>query len=162
MKNKELYDKTVDILVQAYFNDALESWDCTACAVGNIVAANMGYRRKDGFVRKWIDKNGQEVDVAWSEVHTISFGETAMFEGCYKGLAKQQIDSTGYSFKETALIESAFEKGYGSREDNGHNINPKKMFNGLMAVIDVLDQIHKNTDGEATNKTKQRFQKQLA
>src|SRR5688572_25079170 len=44
MKNKPLYHKTVDILVQAYFDDTLVSGHQCGCAVGNLVAANMGIR----------------------------------------------------------------------------------------------------------------------
>jgi len=38
------FENTVDILVKAYINDTLEHNNCYACAVGNIVAHNMGER----------------------------------------------------------------------------------------------------------------------
>lgn len=42
MKRPELYQKTVDILVKAYFDDTLQHGNCYACAVGNIIAGNCG------------------------------------------------------------------------------------------------------------------------
>ena len=151
MKNETLYNKTVDILLQAYFNDTLRYWDCYACAVGNLVSANMGYKIVN---RQWSDNDGNRVGFKWAGVHTISCGEPVICAENYTGLAKEQIDSTGYTFSQTSKIEQAFESGNKRDGDD-------KMFNGLMAVIDVLDQIHENTDPLATEQTKRKFNKTL-
>lgn len=37
MKNKEQFDKSIQLLVKAYFDGSLNAWDCTSCAVGNLV-----------------------------------------------------------------------------------------------------------------------------
>lgn len=136
MLKPELYQKTVDILVKAYFEDTLEHGNCSACAVGNIV----NYEKS-------------KMSWSWANVFCTSSRIQIVEPNNYEGAAKDEIDSTGYTWRELAKIEYAFEtapKG---------NSGDEWMFNGLMAVIDVLDQIHENTDNQVTATTKQRFQK---
>lgn len=136
MINPELYQRTVDILVKAYFEDTLAHGSCTACAVGNIV--NYGKSKKT-----W----------RWSEVFFTGFMEQNVCSSNYKGQAKIEIDSTGYKWKQLAKIEYAFETAPKGNSDD------EWMFNGLMAVIDVLDEIHQNTDKEVTEVSKKKFEK---
>src|SRR5687768_1919011 len=66
MKNPELYNRTVDILVDAYFKDALVSDDCTACACGNIISANLNYKRVSFQDRDyWMDEAGNYLYPSW-------------------------------------------------------------------------------------------------
>lgn len=122
----ELYRKTVNILFDAYFNDTLEHGNPCGCAIGNIVASNLGFQFKMSGDGRMIWKNGHP---NWY----------------YKiGDADRQISSTGYSPKEVSLIEKRFE---------GVSRAPRKderMFNGLVAVLDVLKQIHEVTEDEET------------
>jgi hypothetical protein len=162
MIKEDLYQKTVDILVNAYLNDTLIRGDCSTCAVGNIVAANMGYKiineDNDLIGRKgisWKDKNGNFIPYAgtygWGRVHCFNRNYGQKFDlSEYKGEAKKQIDSTGYSSSQTAAIERAFEQNFKGED---------KMFNALCAVIDTLDVIHKNTDKEFTREVKNKFVK---
>lgn len=153
MKNPELYHKTVDVLVRAYFNDTLEHLNCRACAVGNLVAAGMGMKLvfigitgdivPAGFVPGDVTKDSG----MWLD---------AIGRGCVSWLKMtddiaMQVKSTGYTAEELAWIEHAFEHA-----DLGRKTD-EWMFNGLMAVIDVLDQIHENTDETTTTTTKARF-----
>jgi hypothetical protein len=142
MKNPELYKKTVDILYDAYFNDTLEHWNCTACAVGNIVAANMGIKIipvRRGFV-KFGNPPGSDAFSPYENsgcwFPSISYGSVNTLTKA----AKKQVAATGYSARELAKIEKAFENcGYSvSSEDY--------MFNGLVAVLEVLKEIHEVTD----------------
>ncbi len=161
MKNETLYNKTVDILVQAYLNDTLIHGNCFACAVGNMVASNMGFQ----FV---VDNstNHNPHRLGWGEGYFYSSNniKPTWFDMCgpYGGLeyespkALEQIKSTGYSFEELIRIERAFEVS-----DRG-NSKDEYMFNGLMAVIEVLDQIHENTDTVITETTKRKFNKVVA
>lgn len=153
MKNQELYNRTVDILVNAYFNDTLVHGDCYACAVGNLVAANMGINLFESSRKKIYWANAQ---ASWTFVHCCnSIGISNFNIQHYNGEAKEQIDSTGYTPYETAKIEYAFETApKGKSEDEW-------MFNGLMAVIDVLDEIHENKDQTLTQQSKSKFIKQL-
>ncbi len=140
MKNKELFDKTLDILVKAYQNDTLEHGNCATCAVGNMIAANMkiSYRKETSgrycphISLTWINSTPQ-----WSQVFMTAEGTQEIDSEEYDGKAKEQIDSTGYTWQELAKIEYAFETAdEGNSEDDW-------MFNGLIAVYEVLCEIHK-------------------
>ena len=153
MNKPELYQKTVDILVQAYFNDTLRHDDCAACAVGNIIADALGYKITSTKA-KWQCDDG-EVSPNWINVfctyYTPSGRKVTSFDlAAYEEGAANEIDATNYTVHELADMEKAFEMA--STEGD-------YMFNGLMAVIEVLDQIHENTDTELTATTKSRFNK---
>ena len=133
MKNKELFTKTVNILVDAYFKNTLQHGNCAACAVGNIIACNMGIKFRistvcDGFYT-W-----DGLKVSWNKVFVTPFN--------YEGEAKEQIDSTGYTWQELAKVEFAFETAYVGKSEDDY------MFNGLMAVVDVLIEIHEGNETE--------------
>ena len=142
MKNKELFDRTVAVLVKAYQNDTLIHGSCCACAVGNLVAASCGI--DDIFdVDEWNKKALGEGFVGWHFVFiTNSNGEQLIVPENYRGPAKFQIDATGYTWQELAKIEYAFETApKGDNDDDW-------MLNGLLAVYDVLCEIHEVADGE--------------
>jgi hypothetical protein len=139
MINEQLYRKTVDILFQAYFNDTLKHDDCSACAVGNMVAANMGITTQQLTPRIHLRQG-------WNRVFT-TFTSTRQFinpKGYVPGSeAKTQIDSTGYCWQDLAKIEFAFETAPKGESDEDW------MFNGLVAVLDVLKDIHQVEDNTA-------------
>ena len=71
---------------------------------------------------------------------------------------KRHIDASGYSWRELAKIEAAFES-MAEYDDGDNDINiDQSMFNGLMAVVDVLAEIHE-ISLETTNETKKLFVK---
>jgi len=145
MKNKELFDKTVKILVNAYLDNSLVQGNCHACAVGNIIAASLNIKYDQNL--KWIDR-----PVAWSRVFvTLSFQIAQVKRPwAYNGEAKEQINATGYAWPELARLEYAFERAPRGKSKE------ECMFNGLMAVVDVLCQIHE-MDEKATAATKELF-----
>jgi hypothetical protein len=130
MRNElEKFHHTVGILVKAYLNDTLEHGVCTKCAVGNLVIAAIPEARIN-------------LLVGWPEVFVTDLGgRQSISPENYAGEAKEQIDSTGYTWQELALIEAAFESA------DTDSFNEEKVdiarFNGLMAVVDVLADIHK-------------------
>ncbi len=136
MKNEELYHKTIGILVKAYQNDTLRKYDCAACVVGNMIAANEGYAI--GEEGSWLKGRKVILPAWWPQIGRVDTANN-------NGEAKRQMDSTGYTLDELSLIETAF-------EGEGDN------FNGLMAVVDALDIIHENTDKEVTKLSKNLFQ----
>lgn len=151
MKNKSLYEKTVNILVDAYFNDTLEHDSCQACAVGNLVAAGMGFSYEG---RLWSHATHVRTD-NWSEVLWTGneSRERRLNMSRYTGEIKKQIDSTGYTVGELSDIEHAFETApKGKSADDW-------MYNGLMAVVEVLQQIHECSE-EETTVAKERFKKE--
>lgn len=136
MIKPELYKKTVDILFDAYFNDELRHGECSACAVGNICKGN-GVP-----VYNHLMYNAYN-NAAWRNVFSTSdsWGQI-VDEHFYVGEAKRVIDATGYTWQELAKIEYAFESApKGNSEEDW-------MFNGLVAVLEVLKQIHQVEDNE--------------
>lgn len=163
MIKPELYKRTTDILYRAYFNDELQNSICSACAVGNIIAANMGFKLIKGDVINdrdrvityfdWLDTKGRVIDgmhVNWNIYSKVyASDEPVLSEEWREGL--ELIKSTGYSVGELTEIELAFENA-----DAGDCEEDRK-FNGLMAVIDVLDIIHENADPQVTEEAKTKF-----
>ncbi len=160
MKDKELYDKTISILVKAYLNDTLEHTNCYACAVGNIIASNMGFK----VIKDRVKLNmGYGREAIWD--NDFPFKKLAvrfLRGGCIvkdvEGIninhpdVAIQIASTGYTALELALIESAF-------EEMSTIASPKKfMYQGLIRVVEVLGQIHE-VEKEVTEETKLMFVK---
>jgi hypothetical protein len=156
----ELYRNTVDILFNAYFNDTLSHGFCTSCAVGNIIAANLNYKfeevdtipmdKEPGFTLRPFDwKTG--------EGKIISFMEPSWYYlinsiGSDYGLidpeGENQIISTGYNPGQLRQIESAFESAPKGKSDEDW------MFNGLVAVLDALKEIHQVSEEEAFESAK--------
>lgn len=156
MRNEQLYIKTVDILVQAYFNDTLQHSNCYACAVGNIVAGNMGV----GF---FMGNNGQLIWNGKSPIYydtdqnkdyrsTLTTCVSYPRNNNLSNYQQEQLSATGYSFNDLTKIEEAFE---------GADEGDDWMFNGLMAVIDVLDEIHENKDESITESSKKKFNRNI-
>ena len=117
------FEKTVDILVKAYLNDTLEHMNCRRCAVGNLMAAA-----------------GVDFDVIGGGSHWLAYlganfrDHPVDYTGYDLVLGLRQIEATGYSPEEIDRIEQAFERYAWGEGD--------KMFNGLMALVDVLADIH--------------------
>ncbi len=146
MKRPELYKKTCDILYDAYFNDTLEHLNCRACAVSNIVA---GYNNQrilptlgHGYKVKYIDEytllgTGIEIHNWYYERYTIA------------------EKNTGYSLEELLLIEKGFEFS-----KNGDSPD-EWMFNGLTAVIEVLNKIHEVEEDNQTQRFEQHYKSKI-
>lgn len=148
MKNEALYHKTVDILYQAYFNDKLMHGNCYACAVGNICGGNHQWRY---LFFTHVLGNENVINNAGRSLcmspDVICIAET-------RKAAFDLIASTGYTPNELAEVEYAFESS-----DKG-NSNEDWMFNGLVAVLEVLKQIHEvQDDRQVQTKFKQHYQR---
>lgn len=135
MKNKELFDRTIGILVKAYQNGTLVNSIC-GCAVGNIIASNMGVLvTVNGRLAKWSKWHPE-----WNTVFsTMINGKQYINPDNYEGFAKEQIDSTGYIWQDLAKIENSFESA---------RLSDDSMFNGLMSVVDTLMLIHEANETE--------------
>ena len=184
MTQLEKFNDTINILVDAYLKNTLLHGNCCACAVGNIVAAKMGYRYIKGrgyseYVQLvtnepiyhsmnlgWEDqrhpglscRSGKSVAYGWAAAFCTDsrFGvyaeQTLRPEYLKVKIVRDQIAATGYHWKELARIEFAFESAeWGVDSDSW-------MFNGLMAVVDVLADIH-GIDMETIRQSKELFNK---
>lgn len=154
MKTSDRFNKAISALVQAFFNETLAKGSCTACAVGSIIAANIGAT---------IEKKSFQCDMSlrpWIEVFATN-GETGhneINEDAYVGRAKVLIDSTGYSWQELSSVENAFEVNTKISFSRYRFLNKEQImedqYNGLMAVVDVLC----NIEGIESNETKKLFE----
>jgi hypothetical protein len=162
MNRPSLYQKTLDILVQAYFNDTLEHANCYACAVGNMIAANCGLK----FITAEVTPVGVFTGAGklfWNFRNQFDNNPLVLMTRgkCDEGANDEQLElalSTGYTLRELALIEEAFEMvAYGLELDVMQS--DKVMFDGLMSVIETLDLIHENKDEQVTERSKKLFVK---
>lgn len=138
------FHETIDILVKAYLNNTLEHHKCSACAVTNIIGHT-------GWTRFFVTIQTDEGD---NIIQHRADGETILIPSLFFGayavpvhevpdhVIKEReagllaIESSGYSIDELARIEFAFETS-----DRG-NSKDEHMFNGLVAIVDVLAEIH--------------------
>jgi hypothetical protein len=147
------FNYTVNVLVKAYLNNTLEHGKCAACAVGNIIADCKGITpQKDAFGRHEFDYFTNDIPVFWHYLFMTDGITQKPYDDSEwissqdikerKKAGHEQVISTGYTIEEMAKIEYAFETAPGRPQDKFDGFDDKWMFNGLMAVVDVLAQIH--------------------
>lgn len=125
MKHPERFKKSVDTLIKAYKNGKLQHYDCNACAVGNLMGGEHGwvYAYKD-------------VTCPSDRPKTYLIREDDHAE-------KLRLRYTPeYSWHDIAKIEIAFESA--ARNDTTGDLE----FSGLVAVFNVLMEIHGIEDAE--------------
>lgn len=140
MKNRELFEKTVGILTRAYINGTLQSTNCCACAVGNMIADAQGFTFVDE------DFAGRGF-LGWKEVNTNATADWLRVLS-YDNSGCEDIDvgtgwlrSTGYDEDQLRAIERAF-------EDNTEMFQ-EDTYDGLVAVYNLLLEIHEaNAESE--------------
>jgi len=118
-ENNILFEKSVNILINAFVNDNLINGSCTSCAIGNLL---QGYNQ--------IDENKVE-DNWFSIVHNLLINDIKRYS-----LAKRQLAKLPYNFDEIEKIEKAFE----SNKIKGDYSSIA--YQGLLNVIGVLEEIH--------------------
>jgi len=140
MNRKDIFDRSIAVLVKAYQDNTLQAVNCYACAVGNLVAAQAGVKYiqhpdvEDEYF-KWDTK----IEPDWFDAMcaTRDGGDWLDKEQFTRGCV--QIATTGYTMKEVILIEDAFENTYSSySKHDGHD----PMFEAMMGVYKVLCEIH--------------------
>lgn len=147
MNRPEIYQRSIDVLSRAYLNGTLRHSNCHACAVGNLVAAAKGL--------SFTDRCNWEVGYpSWQYIHMVD--EISKQQKFWRSVEHKEeglneIMATGYNVDETARIELAFEL-------TPEGVNDR-MYAGLMAVVDVLDQIHEVDDATITEESKAKFAK---
>lgn len=150
MNRIEIYQKSVDVLLDSYNNSTLEHSNCTACACGNLVAAANNY--------KYVPKSHSWADLSieWESKRIADWYGLIIEEEDNHVYNKEegirQINSTGYTIEEFIKIEEAFEKvdwRLGKKE---------KMFDGLKKVLNVLKEIHE-VDIEKSEENQEKLEK---
>lgn len=153
------FNHTINILVQAYLNNTLKKGDCRACAVGNILGTHqwsslfVTCNSEEGGGKRQITALPGCVLISIKD-HIIQVPIWSLPEQGVKNVkeAQEAIIASGYTIEELARIENAFELA-----PEGNN-GDEAMFNGLMAVVDVLADIH-GIDLKQKEETKKLFVK---
>lgn len=141
MKNPELFYRSVNILQRAYFKGTLKHKSCLSCAVGNLVAGNLGFSVINN-LRILVDPSdpgykNAVLNAAW----TLPVLGANLIRTSDEDVA-MAISATGYTVSELKRIEAAFEN-----RDNKPKYDPDGYL-GLCAVIDTLMEIHEFNEGE--------------
>jgi len=118
---KEVYDKSVDVLLDAYNKEELFHGDCNACAVGNL----MGNSDKWKFITGVTDRVGN----IWTPEDWCNEAESG----------RLLISDSGLGVTELSDIEHAFEMSISNDRSYYTDKGEKKgQYLGLVAVLDVM------------------------
>lgn len=142
MKNQELFNKTISILVKAFINGTLEHTNCYACAVQNLVAGNMGLK----IIPKPINHEVADCGHISVIIPNMRYADTLTInldsdKGIIKPKIQEQLKATGYTREQLREIEFSFE--YYSFDTEVQSNIDEWVFQGLMSVCDCLMKIHK-------------------
>lgn len=148
---KATFENSVSVLVRAYMNDTLRHGDCTACAVGNLLGGEPCWNRlfvtprsiSDGLTPQLIAKRGQYVASFLGSLYIRDNPSDNVLAQIKRG--KAAIKKSGYTVKELMRIEYAYEAAPGypvGKTAQEAETDDTWMFNGLMAVVEVLAEIH--------------------
>lgn len=168
------YHQTIEILYHAHLNNTLETGNLYAGAVGNLVAAALGYQFtqgmapgdyeeednykytylvwvKDGIVLPYPNyAHDGDIINGWN-APILYCGENRFIKkDLIIGPALEQISATGYKATELSQIDKAFQShNYGPPED--------RVYYGLIKVLEVLQKIHYVTDENLIERNILRF-----
>lgn len=123
-------------LTKAYFNNTLKYSECSACAVGNIVAEANGIEvcRSNSpysLMFHW-RKNGKRADTSAVWTRNIKFGTGIYESNCPESEA--MLKSTGYSGETMAVVEQIFFKH--------HCKDPSVALFEILKFLGYMDDIH--------------------
>lgn len=147
----ERFERNTGILARAWLDNTLRAGSCSKCAVGNMIAGNMGYEVKG--IISWTHC-GHPVWPRW--LHLIKGGRLQYAE---KAQVLAHIASTGYGLKEIALIEETFEGSVREHRDRfPYSPGEEATFKGLMDVVDLMAGFD-NIDLKTVENAKKQFEK---
>ena len=144
---KANFENSVNVLVKAYLNDTLRRGRCSACAVGNLLDGNQSW------AHIFVTQNPESKQLRALEGTMLAGAFTLRHVSLLdcgpedrilyrKGL--EAIERSGYTIDELARVEYAFESAHKNVSPYGDESMSRDdgMFNGLLAVVDVLAEIH--------------------
>lgn len=123
------FENAISALVKAFFDGSLRKGDCTACAVGNITGTA-------SWANVFVTAIGSKKQVWYGDMVAQAYGGIDHIESMC-------LNSSGYSLKELAKVEFAFESNTKLFPTCAfsHDLIMQDQYNGLMAVVDVLCKI---------------------
>jgi len=149
MKNERFF-RAYNALVDAYINNTLKAYCCTACAVGNIVGAACGKKPSTDSGNLWSDGSLTK----WPNVRF----DIGTFTNNYHGIknAMPEIEPTGYSPQEIVKIEEIFMDAFSKiKNEAGINFatymeNPS-LIDQTPALYAVVDYLYSLEDWDSDN-----------
>ena len=148
MENKELFERSFNVLLNAYKTDTLIYSSQCACAVGNLVAAANNYKIVQNinsfYGYHWESEDNNDLLPQWGECMNM-FGTNSFNKERYRGRCKSEVESTGYNVQTIIEIENifcltAFSKIYKSEK--------RKKYECLFTIIKYLLNVHKASKKE--------------
>src|ERR1700712_1413592 len=124
MLREALYNRTVSILKDGYFDDTLEHGSPCGCAIGNLIAANTGLKliKSDGWEKVICEKRVQIKCTHENNDNPVinEFSKNSLWFYFRKDkwlksakaiqvIIDKQVIATGYTWEELMRIEKAFE-----------------------------------------------------
>lgn len=141
------FNKAYNALVKAYFEGSLAKGDCAACAVGNIVGDSLN--AKIAINMEWGCAGSTIDNRFWNKIFFTDIVSRKQWISNSKNQKKDGVeitntlfDLTGYTWKELAKIEHAFETNT-KINIKDYSVSSQQQiledqFSGLTAVIDVM------------------------
>lgn len=167
MNNQETFHWAVAVLEKAYMNNTLMADRSCGCAVGNLLADHQGYKVIKLKSRRYLSYQYEFEDMGWElKGNVITQGNQPWYM-TLNALRSSKLRSTSnvanwsagdtnilprsfpYKFQQIDRIEEAFESAYDDSKAD-------KMYDAMMAVVDVLSDIH-GINLETTAKSKSLF-----
>lgn len=160
MKNQPIYFRSIDLISANYKINRIVHGDCRKCPTAILLKAASA--KTNIPVQRWsnlfctitrVDDVQEQIFATKNSI--IVFHDLGFFTQKKSPEIRQQaeelIAAGDYTLDELAKIENAFETApYGDSDE-------EYLFNGIMAVIDALDEIHENNDLSITKEVKERF-----
>jgi hypothetical protein len=144
------FKKAYDALVRAFFEGTLAKGTCVACACGNIIFDAIGDPVTKEDLSKEIEFSGLSLRSGKKDSYNAWSHKRGRIDGKFRAFCfvENEINAAGYTAKEFARIENAFENNtkisYGSYPNRNEQQILEDQYKGLCAVVDVLLEL----DGE--------------
>lgn len=142
-------ERAINALLDALKEHTLAKFSCAACAVGNIIAYNCGYKIEKciSMYYRWKSED-RIVNTYWEDVFSTTNGKQSFNIGRYIDQAKYHIDSTGFTVYELAEIERVFETvtkiDYTSYHLYDKDEIRQDQMKGLIAVVELIQTFEEN------------------
>lgn len=148
MKISERAQKAIDVFLNALEKGTLAKGTCTACAVGNLVAAGYGVEVIKGYKidAEIIEGSGLVCSIdntGWRYLFMTSSNEQEIqTEALSMSIVKENILVTDFTWQELAQIEKAFENATKINWVEYPKHKPEKVredqLKGLVAAVEVI------------------------
>jgi hypothetical protein len=181
MNRPDRFWRSIDVLATAYLEGSFRPFDCTACGIGNLIAADLDGASTDASVEQWPSHSGSEFgdwpeaknvidDHPWAltsaillldfepvdlvKAHPLRYDLLPLSQYSVTEVHPQLAKNLSYTNEELLRIEAVL------LEKTEIDSSEDELFEGLMAVVDVLMDIHEVEDKDLRGQAKAAFKDQ--